>query len=145
MKHFILWTDCCWSPCNEKDWSTSEIQKKTSEVRYSDDMLSLNNSQFGNSIDLIYSNELESKYITESRNLLHIWTYNLNLTIRIMYTLGCMTNKMTLILLSLIVYISQLINYSRVCIFVQTNLIYKHNTVWNQMCSCPIITPLQSF
>ena len=68
--------------------------------RYIDDVLSLNNSKFSDSIDLTYPNELEVKIPQNPGTLLHIWTYNSNLTIRLIYTLSCMTNEMTFIIIN---------------------------------------------
>ena len=63
--------------------------------RYIDDVLSLNNSKFSDSIDLIYPNELDIKATTDSMNSAYL--DNLNKTIRVNSTHGCMTNVMILI------------------------------------------------
>ena len=50
--------------------------------RYIDDVLSLNNPNFGDYLEVIYPTELEVKDTTESINQLHIWIYNSNLTFK---------------------------------------------------------------
>jgi hypothetical protein len=55
-------------------------EKKLS--RYIDDVLSLNNSRFGDFVDRIYPIELEIRATTDTDNLLHTLTYTSQLAVR---------------------------------------------------------------
>ena len=66
-----------------------KIEKKLTRsfnftFRYIDDVLSLNNSRFGDFVDRIYPNELEIKDITDTDRsaCLHTLTYTSKLTVR---------------------------------------------------------------
>ena len=73
--------------------------------RYMDDVLSLNDSNFSTALISYISVNWKLKTPQNPGTILHILTYNSNLTIRLIYTLGFMTNEMTTILLSFILHI----------------------------------------